>query len=90
MHALGDLNLVGMVGLLVAGLALFLFGLQLLTDGLKAIAGARLPAVLGRMTSNRFKGLLAGAAITALLNSSTITTVLLVGFVVRLPDPTIG
>ena len=81
MQAARDLNLVEMLGQLGAGLALFLFGLQLLTDGLKAIAGARLPAVLARMTSNRFKGLLAGAAITALLNSSTITTVLLVGFV---------
>jgi phosphate:Na+ symporter len=60
MPAVGDLNLVKMLGLLAGGLALFLFGLQLLTDGLKAIAGA---------------------AITALLNSSTITTVLLVGFV---------
>ena len=81
MQAPRDLNLVEMLGALAAGLALFLFGLQLLTDGLKAIAGARLPAVLARMTSNRFKGALAGAAITALLNSSTITTVLLVGFV---------
>src|SRR6516164_10958629 len=81
MQAARDLNLVAMFGQLGAGLALFLFGLQLLTDGLKAIAGARLPAVLTRMTSNRFKGLLAGAVITALLNSSTITTVLLVGFV---------
>ena len=81
MQAARDLNLVAMFGQLGAGLALFLFGLQLLTDGLKAIAGARLPAVLARMTSNRFKGLFAGAAITALLNSSTITTVLLVGFV---------
>ena len=81
MQAARDLNLVAMFGQLAAGLALFLFGLQLLTDGLKAIAGARLPAVLTRMTSNRFKGVLAGAVITALLNSSTITTVLLVGFV---------
>src|SRR5262252_10109835 len=76
-----DLNLITMTGLLAAGLALFLFGLQLLTDALKAIAGARLPVVLTRMTSNRFKGMFAGAVITALLNSSTITTVLLVGFV---------
>src|SRR5215469_9362220 len=81
MQAARDLNLVEMLGQLAAGLALFLFGLQLLTAGLKAIAGARLPAVLSRMTSNRFKGMFAGAAITALLNSSTITTVLLVGFV---------
>src|SRR5215472_18962162 len=81
MSAARDLNLLQMVGLLGAGLALFLFGLQLLTDGLKAIAGARLPVVLARMTSNRLKGVFAGAAITALLNSSTITTVLLVDFV---------
>jgi phosphate:Na+ symporter len=81
MTAARDFNVVEMLGRLAAGLALFLFGLQLLTDGLKAIAGARLPAVLARMTSNRFKGAFAGAAITALLNSSTITTVLLVGFV---------
>jgi phosphate:Na+ symporter len=81
MQSARDLNYVAMLGQLAAGLALFLFGLQLLTDGLKAIAGAKLPAVLTRMTSNRFKGALAGAAITALLNSSTITTVLLVGFV---------
>ena len=81
MQAARDLNLVAMFGQLAAGLALFLFGLQLLTDGLKAIAGAKLPAVLARMTSNRFKGMVAGAVITALLNSSTITTVLLVGFV---------
>ena len=81
MQAARDLNLVEMLGQLGAGLALFLFGLQLLTEGLKAIAGAKLPAVLAKMTSNRFKGLLAGAAITALLTSSTITTVLLVGFV---------
>src|SRR5215472_10215914 len=81
MQSARDLNYVEMLGQLAAGLALFLFGLQLLTDGLKAIAGARLPAVLTRMTSNRFKGVLAGAVITALLNSSTITTVLLLGFV---------
>ena len=73
MAAARDLNLLQMFGLLAAGLALFLFGLQLLTNGLKAIAGDRLPEMLARMTSNRFKGLLAGAAITALLNSSTIT-----------------
>ncbi|MBV8975371.1 MAG: Na/Pi cotransporter family protein [Sinobacteraceae bacterium] len=77
----GDLNVMHMVGLLAAGLALFLLGLRLLTDGLKTIAGASLPAVLSRMTSNRFKGLFAGAVITALFNSSTITTVVLVGFV---------
>ncbi|MGE3993433.1 Na/Pi cotransporter family protein [Pseudorhodoplanes sp.] len=75
------MNLVYMLGMLASGLALFLFGLQLLTGALKAIAGARLQTVLGGLTANRFRGLLAGAGITALLNSSTITTVLMVGFV---------
>ncbi|HEY4801853.1 MAG TPA: Na/Pi cotransporter family protein [Paraburkholderia sp.] len=76
-----NLNPVEVVGLLVGGLALFLFGLDLMTGALKTIAGARLQSLLGSLTANRFRGVLAGAGITALLNSSTITTVLLVGFV---------
>ncbi|WP_109480165.1 Na/Pi cotransporter family protein [Paraburkholderia sp. C35] len=76
-----NLNLIEIVGLLVGGLALFLFGLELMTRGLKAIAGSRLQSLLGTLTASRFRGILAGAGITALLNSSTITTVLLVGFV---------
>jgi phosphate:Na+ symporter len=76
-----SLNLLEIIGALVGGLALFLFGLERLTAGLKAIAGARLQAMLNRLTASRFRGVLAGAGITALLNSSTITTVLLVGFV---------
>src|SRR5262249_5744848 len=76
-----DLNLLHMLGLLAGGLALFLYGLQLLTGALKAIAGAQLQALLGTLTANRFRGVLPGAGITALLNSSTITTVLMVGFV---------
>src|SRR6185437_14376251 len=75
------LNLVQMIGLLIGGLALFLLGLEFMTGGLKAIAGSRLQALLGMLTSNRFRGVLAGAVVTALLNSSTITTVLMVGFV---------
>jgi phosphate:Na+ symporter len=75
------LNLLEMGGLLIGGLALFLLGLEFMTGGLKAIAGARLQALLGVLTASRFRGVLAGAFITALLNSSTITTVLMVGFV---------
>ena len=76
-----NLNLVQMFGLLVGGLALFLLGLEFMTGGLKAIAGSKLQALLSMLTSNRFRGVLAGAVVTALLNSSTITTVLMVGFV---------
>ncbi|CAG2142113.1 hypothetical protein LMG31506_02612 [Cupriavidus yeoncheonensis] len=81
MQPADSLNLLGITGLLVGGLALFLFGLELMTGGLKAIAGARLQSLLGTLTASRLRGVLAGAGVTALLNSSTITTVLLVGFV---------
>ncbi|MCC8403092.1 Na/Pi cotransporter family protein [Paraburkholderia sp. MMS20-SJTN17] len=75
------LNLVGIFALLIGGLALFLLGLEFLTGGLKAIAGSRLQSLIGVLTANRFRGVMAGAVVTALLNSSTITTVLMVGFV---------
>lgn len=75
------LNLVEIAGLLLGGLALFLLGLEFMTAGLKAIAGPRLESLLGTLTANRFRGVMAGAIVTALLNSSTITTVLMVGFV---------
>jgi Na+/phosphate symporter len=74
-----ELNLAPMLALIAGGLALF--GLELLPAGLKAVAGSGLQAALGKLTADRFRGLLAGAFVTALLNSSTITTVLMVGFV---------
>ena len=76
-----DINLIQMLGLLAGGLALFLFGLELMTNGLKAVAGASLEGALAKLTANRFLGLVSGAFVTAILNSSTITTVLMVGFV---------
>jgi phosphate:Na+ symporter len=66
---------------LFAGLALFLYGLELLSDGLKTIAGNQLKNLLERFTSNRIKAALTGGLITALVQSSSITTVLTVGFV---------
>lgn len=69
--------LIGLLG----GLAIFLFGLDQLTDMLKATAGARMRDVLARVTTNRFKGVLAGAFTTAVIQSSSVTTVLVVGFV---------
>jgi len=66
---------------LLGGLALFLFGLDQLTDMLKATAGARMRDVLARVTTNRFKGVLAGGFTTAVIQSSSVTTVLVVGFV---------
>mgnify|MGYP002152238344 CR=1 FL=1 len=63
------------------GLALFLMGLDRLTDALKAAAGSRLQAGLKRLTANRFSGAAFGALATIMLQSSSVTTVLVVGFV---------
>jgi phosphate:Na+ symporter len=65
---------------LFGGLALFLFGIDQMSDGLKAVAGNRMATLLGGMTRNRFLGGITGAFVTAILNSSSVTTVLVVGF----------
>lgn len=66
---------------LVGGLAIFLLGMDRMTESLRLVAGARLRGILLRMTSGRVAGLVTGAGITALVQSSSVTTVLLVGFV---------
>ena len=78
---MADLELGTIVMGLVGGLALFLFGMEMMTDSLKLLAGNRLKDLLARMTSNRFKGVLTGATITATIQSSSVTTVLVVGFI---------
>lgn len=72
----------GMVVLsLAGGLALFLIGMDQMTDALKALTGHRLQRILTRLSANRVSGALTGAAATAALQSSSVTTVLTVGFV---------
>ena len=66
---------------LLGGLAFFLFGMTLLGDGLKKVAGSKLETILGRLTSNSVKGVLLGALVTAVIQSSSATTVMVVGFV---------
>ncbi len=66
---------------LIGGLAIFLFGLERLTSSLKAVAGERMRDLLAGLTTNRFRGVLAGGFTTAVIQSSSITTVLAVGFV---------
>ncbi len=66
---------------LFGGLALFLGGLDLLSQGMKQAAGETMKVVLARLTTNRFKGALTGAFVTGVLNSSTVTTLLVVGFI---------
>lgn len=66
---------------LLGGLALFLYGMQMMSTNLEAVAGNRMKQILERLTANRFLGVLVGAGITALIQSSSATTVMTVGFV---------
>ena len=70
---------------LFGGLALFLAGLEILSEGMKQAAGETLKHVLSQLTTNRFLGALTGAFVTGVLNSSSVTTVLVVGFVTMNP-----
>ena len=66
---------------LIGGLALFLYGMDLMGDSLKKLAGGKLESTLAKLTSTRIKGFLLGFVVTAIIQSSSATTVMLVGFV---------
>ena len=66
---------------LLGGLALFLYGMQMMSIGLEAAAGNKMKLILEKITANRFVGVLVGALITAVIQSSSATTVMVVGFV---------
>jgi phosphate:Na+ symporter len=66
---------------LIGGLALFLYGMHVLGDGLTRLSGGRMEAILSRLTSNKYTGMLLGLAVTAVIQSSSATTVMVVGFV---------
>ncbi|MGB9438410.1 MAG: Na/Pi cotransporter family protein [Desulfobacterales bacterium] len=68
------------VGLL-GGLSLFLFGMDKMSDALKNVAGEKMKDILGILSNNRIMGLITGAIVTAVIQSSSVTTVMLVGFV---------
>ena len=76
-----DINWWGMGMQLAGGLALFLFGMEQMAEALKVVAGGRMKAILGKLTTNRLTGLITGAGVTAVIQSSSVTTVMLVGFV---------
>lgn len=67
--------------MLLGGLALFLYGMQMMSNGLETAAGNKMKQILEKLTSNRIKGVLVGAIITAVIQSSSATTVMVVGFV---------
>ncbi|AKU91335.1 Na/Pi cotransporter family protein [Vulgatibacter incomptus] len=66
---------------LFGALAVCLFGMKMMSESLQRVAGARLRDLLGRITSNRFKGVLTGMVVTSVIQSSTATTVMVVSFV---------
>ena len=66
---------------LIAGLALFLYGVTLLSDTLKAIAGERMKSLLARCTCNRFFGVITGTVATTVLDSSSVTIIMLIALV---------
>ncbi len=66
---------------LFGGLALFLFGMEQMAESLKAVAGERMKNILATLTKNRFTGAITGAFVTAVIQSSSVTTVLVVGFI---------
>ncbi|MDC8772970.1 Na/Pi cotransporter family protein [Roseateles albus] len=78
---MNELEPVAMTIQLLGGLALFLYGMEKMTDGLKAAAGNQMNMLLARLTGNRILGAITGAIVTAVIQSSSVTTVLVVGFV---------
>jgi len=76
-----ELNHLTMTIELLGGLALFLYGMEKMTDGLKAAAGQQMNTLLARLTGHPVLGAITGAIVTAVIQSSSVTTVLVVGFV---------
>ena len=74
---MGMTEILGLLG----GLALFLYGMQMMSGGLEDAAGNKMKQILEKLTANRFLGVLVGAVITAAIQSSSATTVMVVGFV---------
>ena len=74
---MGFTNIIALLG----GVALFLFGMNLMGDGLKKVAGSKLKVILYKLTSNSIKGILLGTGVTAVIQSSSATSVMVVGFV---------
>lgn len=76
-----DVHIFALITGIAGGLALFLFGMDVMTAALRQVAGERMKRILATLTTNRFRAALAGAFITAVIQSSSVTTVLLVGFI---------
>ena len=76
-----SLQLIPMLIGLAGGLAMFLHGMTLMSNGMRTMAGSQIKTIMARLAGNRFSALLTGAAITAVVQSSTVTSVIAIGFV---------
>jgi len=74
-------SLTNIIFYVLGGLALFLFGMKLLSDGLQISAGDRMKSILAFLSRNKYLGVIVGFLVTAVLQSSSVTTVMLIGFV---------
>jgi phosphate:Na+ symporter len=77
----GGLEIWPLIMGLFGGLALFLYGMDKMAEALKAVAGERMKSILAKLTSNRIMGAATGAFVTAVIQSSSVTTVMVVGFI---------
>ena len=78
---MNDINAVSVIFQLIGGLGLFLLGMQLMSEGLQKSSGESLKKILEKLTTNRLIGTGVGAVVTAIIQSSSATTVMVVGFV---------
>ncbi len=78
---MGDFNLTSLVFSIVGGLGLFIFGIKVMGDGLQKAAGQKMRDILSHLTNNRIIGTGLGALVTSVVQSSSATTVMVVGFV---------
>ena len=69
------------ISIVAGGLGLFLYGINLMSESLKALAGSRMKALIAKATGTLFKGILTGAAVTCLIQSSSATTVIVIGLI---------
>src|SRR5690554_4111830 len=75
------LELLEVIFVFAGGLGMFLYGMNMMGDGLQKSAGNKLKRLLGYLTNNRFMAVIVGALVTAIIQSSSATTVMMVGFV---------
>lgn len=78
---MGDINYTQIFIMFIGGFGLFLYGMQVMAQGLQKSAGSRMKRLLEILTKNHFMGILVGAAVTAIIQSSSASTVMVVGFV---------